>query len=73
MIFMVIEVAIFTVQISGGRNSVAFIVPGIFAYGFRIYALWIVKCLIKEIYAVEEENTEDTVVIEGEPEPEAAT
>lgn len=69
MIFMTIEVSIFIVQITGGRNNAAFIIPGIFAYLFRIYALWIVKCLIKEINAVEEESPEDdTVVVEAEPE-----
>jgi len=71
MIFMVIEVAIFTVQITGGRNTAAFIVPAIFAFAFRIYTLWIVKCFIKEINVVEEEaaaDADDTVVVEAEPE-----
>jgi len=68
MIFMLIQITIFIVQITSGRNAAVFIVPGIFEYLYRFYALWVVRCLIREINSVEGDKSEDTTEVEVEVE-----
>lgn len=73
MIFMIIKITIFITQISAGYNEALFLVSGIFEYIYRIYALWVLRCLIKEINAVNEETSEDTTVEDVGAEPEQET